>query len=154
MEVWSHTVDGYQVVSYKDITPETIVQLRKTVANRPYIKHHEDNGVPLEIAFRPTGTTVPGPQGSQQPVLEVVPRTEWVDIQKAARDAEKAEAKTKRVADRKAARQAAATALRAAKTGNFLGLDPKTDQIIITTTAATTVAQLSAGGLTSEGEPA
>jgi hypothetical protein len=154
MTVWSHQVDGYQVVSYTNISEEAKAELQKLPANRPYLKRLEDNGESLEIPFRPTGQTVPGPEGSQQPVLEVIPRSEWVDIQKAARDAEKALAKATRIADRKEARRAAAQALKDAKTGNFLGLDPKTDRIIITEVAATTIAQLSAGALTNEGEPA
>jgi hypothetical protein len=145
MEVWTHTVDDTMVITYTDPTPEVITELRKNATNRPYFNNMVGRSV--DIPFTVSGV---------EPNLTytTIARSTWLDMQKAAQDARDAAAKAERIAARKAARQAAATALRDAKTANTLGLEPKSDAIIITSTVATTVNQIAAGGLTSEGEPA
>lgn len=154
MEVWTHEVNGYPVTSYKDPTAEVLTELRKNTTNRTYINHFTGGVLDIPKRVITPGSGNPMTGGYVAPVLETITRTEWLTIESDAAAARKAADKAKRIADRKAARQAAATALKAAKDANKIGLDPKTDQIIIVETAVTTVAQMAAGGITSEGEPA
>lgn len=145
MEVWTHEVDGYMVTTYTDPTPELITEMRKNASNRPYFNNMTGRSVDFPYSVDNTDP--------QNPKYTLILRSAWLDIQKAAQDARDAEAKAARIAERRAARLAAAQALRDAKTANTLALEPKTDNIIIGSTPATTVTQLAAGGLTSEGEP-
>lgn len=154
MEVWTHEVEGTSVTSYKDPTAAVLAALNKNVTNRPYLNRFDGGSLDIPQRVKTPGSGNPQSGNYVAPVMETIPRTEWVATLKAASDARELERKTKRIADRKAARQAAATALKAAKDANKIGLDPKTDRIIIVDTAVTTVAQMAAGGLTSEGEPA
>lgn len=145
MTVWSHEQDGHLVVTYTDPTPELVTEMRKNTNNRPYFNNM--TGRSVDFPYVVGGT-------AQNPTYTLVLRSAWLDIQKAAQDARDAAAKAERIAARKAARHEAAVALKAAVDGKMIGLEPKSDTIIVLPAPATTVAQLEAGGLTSEGEPA
>lgn len=143
MEVWSHEVDGYRVTSYKDAPDDVIKQLKKDDLVKVHI--NRANSSSFDIPYEPDGEPVQQGEFTMQP-MKPVSYTRWSDIQKALRAEEAAKAKADRIAERKAARHAAAVALKAAKDANKLGLDPDANRIIITETAATTVAQMEAGG--------
>lgn len=151
LTVWSREQDGYLMTSYTGLTPEIEQALRKTVAYRGFLNNAQADGNYASVEFPHKND---GVNANGETIWTPIARTAWVPIAKALQDTVDAAAKAERIATRKAARQDAATALMAAKDANKIGLDPKTDSIIIVDTAVTTVAQIAAGGITREGEPA
>ena len=142
MTVWTHEVDGYMVTIYTNASEGTITALNKDTLNRTHIRNR--TGPSFDIPMEPDGE----PVDDYQP-MKTISYTRWTDIQKAKQDERELAEREAMRAERLAARKAAAAELQAALTAGKIGLDPRTDRIIISDRVVT---DLEEGAVDRDGE--